>query len=669
MSSLSAKVLLVLLLAAAVVLPPAAFGQQIFGSIFGTVTDASGGAIAGAKVTITDPNKGTKFETTTNESGNYSKGQLIPGSYTVEVEVQGFRKAVSKDIVVNVDQSARVDIAMQVGEVTQEVEVTASAPLLQSDRADVATTLTSHQLEDLPSFNRNFQAFELLQPGTNQFGWQHASSENPQGSVQILVNGQHFMGTGFELDGTANQDPILGIIVINPAIDSVTETKIASQNYDAEFGYAGAGIINTSTKSGTNDLHGSAFEYLRNNSPGFQDFARNPFNSAESKTVPPVKWNQFGGSIGGSLIKNKLFYFGDAQITRRRTGSSVLTSVPTIKARSGDFSEYLDKGNNIIYDPQSGDPNTGLGRKQFTFNGIANAIPTDRLSQQALSILKFLPPPNTTASGSVFRNNYAATGSEAFDSNQWDTRWDWFLNERSQLFGRYSYAQFNKFAPGAFGLLPGGPALDNINFAGSSDVLNQSIAIGFTHTFSPTLISDYRFGYMRYHVNVLPNGLGTSPAKDAGIPGLNLDNFFTSGMPAFFLNGDGGTNLGYSLGTNQCNCPLAEKEQQYQFVANFTKTLGNHSYKFGADIRYALNLRVPSDAHRAGELSFSPDYTGIVDANGHASQGVGVATFLLGRVTDFQRYVSNSTNASERQKRFFWYGQDTWRITPKLQLN
>lgn len=650
-------------------LSQAAWGQQVYGNIYGTVTDQTGAGVPNAKITITDQDKGNKYDVTSNEAGNYSKGQLIPGSYTVEVEGSGFRKAISKDVRVSVDSAARVDISLQVGSVTDQVEVTASAPLLQSDRADVATTFTSKQLVELPSFNRNFQAYELLTPGTNKLGWQHASSENPQGSVQIMINGQHFNGTGFQLDGTDNQDPILGIIVINPNIDSITETKIASQNYDAEFGYAGAGIMNVSTKSGTNEIHGSAFEYLRNNSPGFTTFARNPFNSAENSSVPPVKWNQFGGSVGGTLIKNKLFYFGDAQLTRRRTGSSVKTSVPTTAARAGDLSGYLLSGGakNVIYDPATGDA-AGFGRTAFA----GNIIPTARLSPQSQALLKYLPLPNAVGDpGAPFRNNYVATGSEKFDSNAWDTRWDWFVNEKQSVFGRYSYQGFDKSAPGAFGLLAGGQALDNINFAGASEVVNQSIALGYTRTISTSLVTDFRFGYVRYRVNVLPNGLGSSPAKDAGIPGLNLDNFFTSGMPGLFINGDGGTNLGYALGTNQCNCPLAQREQQYQFVDNTTKVWGNHSLKFGADLRYALQLRVPSDAHRSGELSFNPERTSAFDKNGSrvADTGLGLATFLMGDVSFFKRYVSSSTDAQERQKRFSFYGQDTWRISPKLQLN
>ena len=260
--------------------------QQVFGSIFGTVTDSTGATVMGAKVTIIDQNKETRFEVITNESGNYTKGNLIPGTYRVEVENAGFRKAVTPGISVGADRAVRVDFALQVGNVTESVEVSAAAPLLQSERAEVSTTYTTHQIMNLPALDRNFQSFELLTPGAQKFGWQQNSSEDPQGGLMIQINGQNFAGAGYYLDGTDNQDPILGLMVINPTIDSVTETKIASQNYDAEFGLAAAGLTIVSTKSGTNGFHGSAFEYLRTNTPGFQSYARNPFNAAENRRCP-----------------------------------------------------------------------------------------------------------------------------------------------------------------------------------------------------------------------------------------------------------------------------------------------------------------------------------------------------------------------------------------------
>ena len=651
-------------------LPGSVNAQQVFGRIFGTVTDASGGAVQNAKVTITDQSKGTQFEATTNESGNFEKGQLIPGSYSVDVEATGFQKASFKNIPVQVDNAARVDATLQPGNVTQTVEVTAAAPTLQSDRADVSTTFTAQQLIDLPSLGRNAQAFELLVPGTSRVGsFAHASSEDPQGSAQIQVNGQHFSGTGYQLDGTENQDPILGIVVINPNIDSLAEQKISAQDYDAEFGYAGAGIQNASTRSGTNQFHFSAFEYFRNNSPGFTSFARNPFT--EPNGAPPLKWNQFGGSFGGHIIKDKLFFFADAELVRQRFSGSVTTTVPTALARTGNFSEYLAASpENQIFDPATGDPVTGVGRLPFA----GNIIPNGRLSPQALAIMKYFPLPNLVVSNPLLPN-YAASGGGTFDANKWDTREDYFANEKTTLFGRYSNHQFARGAVGAFGALAGGPAFNDVAFAGNSFVRNQSISIGMTHTFNPTLVNELRFGYMRYAVQTTPNGVGTSPASDAGIPGLNLDPYYTSGMPYFNFtdhttNDSAVTSLGYALGANQCNCPLTEKEQQYQVTDNLSKIVGNHTFKVGADIRYALNLRVPSDSHRAGELKFNPDNTGFVSAPGAgAIDGLAFATFLLGDVTQFRRYVSSTTNAAERQRRWFFYGQDSWRATPKLTIN
>jgi outer membrane receptor protein involved in Fe transport len=666
------------------------FAQQVFGSIFGTITDPSGAFVPNAKVAITNVNQGTKYDVTTNTDGNYSRGQLIPGTYSVEVEATGFRKAVARQVEVNVDSATRVDLKMEVGNVAETVEVTAEAPLIKSDKADVATTFTAQQLSTLPNLNRNFQNYLLLVPGTQKLSWQHASSENPQGSSQIMVNGNHFSGTGYQLDGTDNQDPILGIVVINSTLESVGEARVITQNYDAEHGQAIAGVVIASTKSGTNELHGSLFEYLRNNSPGFQSFARNSFNSAEDKGTPPLKYNQFGASIGGPVLKNKLFFFGDYQGTRQRIGGTVLTQVPTVKARQGDFSEYLETlpGSNVtvmttsgrsvplqrnmIFDPMTGDAATGAGRRAFETDGILNKIPAARLNASALKLIQQLPEPNARdTAGSLFRRNFAGSASGRDDNNQFNTRWDYYLNSSSSLFGRYSFADFDRGAPGAFGDLLGGPAIDNFFFGGQSKVRNQSLSTGFNHTFSPSMLGEFRFGYMRYRVNVLPNGFGTSPARDAGIPGLNVDETFTSGMPAFFLQGDGDDRFirfGYALDINSCNCPLAQREQVYQWVTNISKISGNHTFKFGGDLRYGLQLRVPSDSHRSGELTFQPGFTGYVQG-AQTLQGFGPASFLLGQVTRFRRYVSPNTDAQERQKRFYWYGQDTWRATSKLTLN
>ena len=641
------------------------YAQQVFGSIFGTVTDPAGASVVGAKVTITNVNKGTKSDVLTDASGNYVKRQLIPDTYSIIIEAAGFSKVSSGNLEVHVDESARYDATLRVGDVSTQIEVTAAAPLLQSDRADVAQTFSAKQINDLPNIGRNLQSMELLQPGSAKIGWQHASDENPQGSVQMVINGQLFASMGYELDGTTNQDPILGIIVINPNFESVSEVKQSNQNFDAEFSYVGGSMASYSTKSGTNDLHGSLFEYLQLNTPGFTTFAANPFVGLPAATY---RQNQYGGSAGGRIIKDKLFFFGDYQGNRQSQGASLVTSVPTALNRAGNFSDWLAYNKNYqIYDPASGNLTTGIGRVPYA----NNTIPTASISKQAQAIMALWPNPNfQQIAGAPFVNNFAANGAVAIKGNSYNTREDYYLNQKNTIFGRYSYQGFSEDAPGAFGLAAGGPAFGN--YAGSSVASNQSVAIGWTNSISPTLINEFRFGYMRYHVFDVPNGYGTSPAKDAGIPGLNLDNTYTSGLPAFTINSPNNSyQLGYSLGVNQCNCPLTQTETQYQFVDNVSKTIGKHTFKMGADIRWAANLRVPSDVHRAGELGFSGNITGggITAAGQNVSPGIGLATFELGQVSSFGRYVSSSTNAQEHQKRFFWYGQDEWHPTPKWTIS
>lgn len=637
--------------------------QQVFGSIFGTVTDATGAAVSNAKITIADINKGTKFEINTDSSGNYNKGQLIPDPYTVTVEAPGFGRIISNNIDVRVDEAARYDASLKVGDVTTEVEVTAAAPLLQADRADVAQTFTSKELTDLPNIGRNVQSMELLQPGSAKLGWSHASDENPQGSVQMVVDGQLFSAMGYELDGTTNQDPILGIIVINPTMDSLAEIKQSLQNFDSEFEYVGGGIASYSTKSGTNEFHGDAFEYLQINTPGFTTFAANPFTGLPAALY---RQNQFGGAIGGPIKKNKLFFFGDAQLNREAQGGSIVTSVPTALDRQGNFSQEVAFNPNYkIYDPSTGNSATGVGRTPYP----NNTIPASEISPQALAIMNYFPMPNyQQVAGAPFENNYAVNGDVNITANQFNTRADYYLNDKNTIFGRYSYAAFTEQSPGAFGEQAGGPSF--ANYSGNSQALNESLAIGWTYTINPTMINEFRFGWMRYHVFDVPNGYGTQPALAAGIPGLNLDKTYTSGMPAFYIPTAGDqAELGYALGVNQCNCPLTQTERQFQFVDNLTKTIGKHTIKVGADLRYAQNLRVPSDSHRAGELQFQQSMTGDVATAGQGTTGgYGVASFLLGDVSNFNRYVSTSTNAQESQPRLFWYGQDEWRPTPKWTI-
>ena len=658
----------------------ATFGQAVYGSVFGTVTDSSGAAVPNATVTITNTGTNVSVTTKSNESGNYTLTRLIPGAYRVKVEASSFKAAVIETVVVNVDTSSTVNITLQAGQVSEEITITAEGPLLKTDRADVATTFETRQVTDLPILDRNFTKFILLTPGTQQLQWQHAASENPQGSIQTMVNGQHFSGTGYQLDGTENRDPILGIIVVNPNFEAIGETKITSQNYDAEFGQAIAGVVSVSTKSGTNDLHGAVYAFRQNDvlqsrNP-FSQFQRDPLTG---KFIPDTLRNQFGGAIGGPIVKDRFFYFGNYEGLRSKTGGSKLLTVPTDAALTGNLNAY---GVNIFNpaaplvlapDPRPNAPAGAqvLARQQFA----GNRIPINMLSQQALNVLALIPRPNAPGRDNGTRDNFVASGIEGFDKDSFDVRIDARLTDKLNMFGRYSFADFERIGPTAFGA-GGGPEL--VSLGGTSKVRNQSVAYGFDYTWGPTLITDFRFGFFRYKVNVLPFDFGQDTASDVGVSGLNLDDF-SSGLFAGFVSGPvGSINFGSGLGVNRCNCPLDQDENQYQFVSNTTKLAGNHTFKFGVDVRRAYNLRVPSDRHRSGELSFQTERTrqALFELNdptkevtGFGGAGLGLATFLLGDVTRFTRFISTSTDARERQWRHFYYGQDTWRMTPKLTVN
>ena len=666
----------------------AGFGQAVFGNITGTVTDPTGAAVPNAEIAITDLDRGITYTTRSTSEGNFTQTHLLAGHYQVKVTAPGFSEF-SASTEVQVDATTRADAQLRVGKAETTVIVRAETPLLKTDRADVSNTLTGNEVEQLPMLNRNVTTLVLALPGSQLNGFQHASSENPQGGLQINVNGQYFYSNGFELDGTENHSNILGIAVINPNPDALEEFKVTTGNYDAEFGNVSGALLQGTTKSGTNQIHGSLFEYLRNDKFNAAD----PFTSLK----PPLRWNQFGGSVGGPLRKNKLFGFFDYQGTRRRTGGALITTVPTAAERTGDLSALLGDyicangttspgpcGNPVnvtttegavvparagmVFDPTTGNPD-GTGRQAISAGGQVNVLPAPNASM--MQLLGFLPPPNFGGPGDV-ANNFAAGFSEKFDSDQYDGRIDYNFSEAHHFFGRYSIANFTKESPGAYGEVAGGPSA--FHFAGRSLARNQSLALGWTYSLNPTLITDFRFGTYRYRVRVQPGGFGLNPASDAGLIGLNRGTSDTSSMPAFYVTGDGGFNFGYGLNVNQCNCPLSETENHFQWVNNWTKQTGNHTIKWGADIRRAQTTRIDSGNHRSGELTFADSVTGSADvdnsAAGSATTGLGLATYLLGQPSFIARnFTTPGFYPSIRQTRLYFFGQDSWRATSKLSID
>jgi hypothetical protein len=677
-----------------------ATAQSVYGSIYGTVTDKTGAAVAGATVTVKDEAKGTVVTVTSNGSGDYSVPHLIPDVYDLKVTAKGFKSFETKGVGVEADAAPRVDPTLDVGGGSETVEVNADAqPQLKTENSDVSTVFDQQQVASLPVGDQNFTNLQLLLPGAQLLGWSHAADENPQGSKQIQVDGQAFGGTAFELDGTDNEDPILGIIVINPAMDSVTETKITTQNFDAELGKAVSAVVTAQTKSGTNNFHGSLYDFRTGNA----NYARDPYNVTPGKVsltnpsgLPPGLKNRFGGSIGGPAIKNRLFFFGNYEAQRQKVGTSATDTLPTANLTNSCLSNTAGSGAGGIPGCDFSEYKTQLGLAgtlySDTVNGVPypnNVLPTAMLSPQALALLKLLQPfttgigLGTGIDGSVngLDENFKESGTGLFNSNQWTERADYTINEKMHAFERFS--RFWDTLSGAvmFGA-EGGPGFGINNYGGNSNGANDSLASGMDIALSPKLLTDFRLGYYRYNVIDTKHDQTTEFANTLGIPGINTGTSITSGAPGFIISnlpgGGGGTNgtvYGDGLGVNRCNCPLTEREDQFQIVNNWTRIIGNHSVKVGADLRYGRNLRVPSDNDRAGALNFGtgPESFPSIpkDASGNAQPqgGLGFATFLLGDVTSFNRYVSTSTNAKEFQKRTFFYGQDTWRVTRDLTLN
>jgi outer membrane receptor protein involved in Fe transport len=670
-------------------LPGNAFGQAVYGAIYGTVTDATGALIPNAPVVVTDTSKGTTVTVNANESGEFRVDHLIPDAYSVSVEQPGFKKYEQNNIQVNADSSDNIAVVLTVGTAGEVVTVNAdSVPQLKTDRADVAVTYSAQELETLPIPDHNFTNLQLLLPGAVQLGWAHAASENPQGSKQIQIDGQAFGGVNYTLDGTDNQDAILGIIVINPNYESMSEAKIATQNFDAEFGKAVASVQTVQTKSGTNSFHGTLFDNRESNA----NLARDPFTVTKAAGYPGGLKNQFGGSIGGPILKDKAFFFGDYQGVRQKVGSSGLGTVPSLLALQSctgattasngqpgcDFSQYLTQGgNHQLYDNSTG----------VAIPYANNIIPLSQLSPQALNLFKLLlangKVPNTFTTNNGLSSNYAGTGTGIFNSNQWDVRGDTTIFSKAHAFVRFS--RFTDTLSGASLFGPaGGPGLGIAGYGGVSEGANDSAAAGIDVAINSGLVTDVRLGYFRYNIKTHKNDPGNTnlpflgqnvsgPAPnqvvttDFGTPDIDIADV-TSTTPGGLLSSDNNQNTGPQFGSglqmNHCNCPLTEREDQFQLVNNWTKTIRNHAVKFGVDLRYARNLRVPSDTDRTGEDKFANAPT----SNGTAG-GLGFATFVLGDVSSFGRYASLSTNAKEFQPRDYFYVQDTWRFSPKLTLN
>jgi len=629
-----------------------AVGQTVTGSLVGRVEDSAGAVVPGARVVVTEVNRGTTREITTNEEGNYSIGSVEPGVYRVEIEQANFKKFIRENVEVAINTTVRVDTALEAGAITETVQIEAEQVQLKTDRADVSTQITSEQVEELPlSVDRNYQSVLDISPGVTEAQSVGSAFGNPNGSTTNRINGQNERYNNFQLDGTINnQTNVISQTAIVPPPEAIQVVDVSTNAYDAEQGRATGGVVNVQIKSGTNKFRGSLFAY--NTNSAFK--AKNALSTLE---VPVTNLNQFGFTFGGPIIKDKTFFFGDYQGGRDRRGQSTLLSVPTAAFRNGDFSSAIPAGTTCatqvtgcIYDPGLNGQATAASRVAFT----GNIIPQNRISPVARAILARLPLPNRPG----LIDNYEAVGSFIQDRNSFDIKVNHNFTEATTAFVRYSFFQSATSDLPSFGDL-GGPSTSNSSTASSGPGRNQSVSANLTHVFSPGLITEFRFGYVRVHI------AGNVPSEEnlattLGIPGINQGDFFSSnGIPRI-------TITGYDFLGSGANLPFDIKENSYNIVNNWTKIVGNHTIRFGTDIRRLRLDKQQAGGNSRGQFTFTG---GLTTRSGSGTSGVNaLAAFLLGLPQAVDRNTVFNLGGYITPQ-YFFFAQDRWQVNPKLTVN
>ncbi len=632
-----------------------AYGQAVTATLVGNVTDTSKATIDHAQVKIVEQRTNVAFTQTTNDSGNYQFTFLPPGVYTVTITMQGFQTQATKDVQVPVNTTARLDVTLQPGSVSQSITVTDSAPLLQTDRSDVSVQFETKQVEDLPlSSNRNFQSLQSLVPGVTTPIYDHSAFFDSQNSQSFHVNGQSEMVNNLQLEGIDdNQRGGLLQIYIPPAA-AIQTVDVETSNYAPEFGRSGGAVTNVTLKSGTNSFHGSVYAYNSVSSTA----ARSYFNNTGK--FPRFTNNYDGGTIGGPVLKNRTFFFGD--FLRYSNNSSVfsLFSVPSAPFRNGDFRTSPT----VIYDPTTGNPD-GTGRKQFVSDGsnvaqgipigTPNVIPLTRLRQIPQNVLALIPLPNINGAGNT--SNFQESVGLRQSSTTFDIKVDQNVLEKDHLTARFSREVVNTTQDPAFGNA-GGPAAGGYEGTGTDTTW---VAAGeYTHIFTPTLFAEGRLGVNYFNNIQFQSDYGINTATDLGIPNIN-NSLTSSGVPNFTINGYSAPIVGY-----QAFLPETDPETNIDAVVNVTKILGDHSIKGGFETRAIRDDITQGQVFGTrGAYVYADGQTGLPGAA--TSYANDMASFVLDLPSSAGIDV-NVGDASFRQKLYFAFLQDTWQTTPKLTL-
>ena len=640
--NMSALLAVIVLLSVAVVQPVQA--QVLYGSVVGTVTDQSGAVIPGATVEITNTETQQARSVQTGDSGQFSVPNVLPGTYDVKFTAAGFQTYTQTGLRVAANTVARADAAMKIGQVTEQVTVEAAALALQTDKTDVHTELTSKEVADLPlSKYRNYQGLINLVPGATPARFQNANTDTPARALTTNINGTNRNNNATKLDGATNVYIWLPHHTVYVApVETVQTVNISTNNFDAEQGMAGGAAITVMTKSGTNDLHGTAFYFHENSKVGAKNFF------FKDPQTPKSLRHISGGTLGGPIIKNKLFFFGGWEGLRERVNRSRLFTVATPDQRQGDFSAF----DTTIYDPQTGNPD-GSGRLPFA----GNQVPLARQSSITRQMQDLVPLPNQP--GEV-ASNYFNSGTQRENRDNFDVKVNWNRTSKHTLWGKWSIMDAQ--VTGIFGLGAAGGSCVCDGGAGTGDTLVNVGTFGQTWVISPTFLMDTVIGFTRMGQNNISEDFGTNFGSDVlGIPGTNGSDIRQSGIPRFDISG-------YSaLGQVSGWIPAFRNDQSFTLNQNFSLIKGAHNIRFGFEgVRHHLNHWQPElgDGPR-GRLSFNQDVTNL---RGEApDQFNGYASFLLGQPQFVGKAIQHEKMTTyETQIALFL--RDRWQVNRKLTL-